>query len=120
MSPFIDASAFATMFRPLSAAETAVAAPLLEVVSNWIREQKPDIADEDPAAKLVCFEVTRDALVYGKYAGLTDFSETTGRRTKSGTINTAEIERFVTDRHRRMLGVEILAGPAYSFKPCDY
>lgn len=118
--PFLNAAAFAAMFRPLSAAETAVATPLLQVVSDWIRTKKPDIANDDQAAKVVCFEIVREALTYGKYSGLSDFSETVGRRTLSGTVSSADIEGFITDRHRRMLGISTTARPAYSFKRCDY
>ncbi len=119
-APFLDATAFADMFRPLRAAETAVATPLLQVVSDWIRDKKPDIAADSQAAKIVCFEVVRDALVYGKYAGLSEFSETVGRRTMAGTFNTSDVEQFITDRHRRMLGISATARPRYSFKRCDY
>lgn len=120
MDPFLEVSDFVAMFRPLSAAETAVATPLLEVASEWIRAHKPGIAIDDPAAIVVTFEVTRDALMYGKYAGLTQFQETTAHRTKAGTIDTASVEKWITDRHRRILGISVLASPAYHFPAGDY
>lgn len=119
-APFLDATAFAAMFRPLRAAEIAVATPLLQAVSDWIRDKKPDIAADDPAAILVCFQVVRHELMYGKYAGLTDFAETVGRRSMSGSISAADVDQYITDAHRTMLGISIHARPRYSFKRGDY
>lgn len=118
--PFLDVAQFAAMFRPLSAAETALATPLLEVVSDWIRQHKPGIDEEDAAARVVTFEVTRDALLYGKYAGFSQFQETVAHRSLGGTINPSAIEKWVTDRHRRMLGIAVLGTPVYSFPDADY
>lgn len=102
--PFLDAAAFAAMFGPLKATETALATPLLEVASNWIWERKPDATQEDSAAMVVVFEVVRDAIWYARREGLTTFSFTTGHRTKSGTADKA-VEDFITARHRQMLGL---------------
>ena len=122
MLPFLDAGAFAAMFgRALSSAESAQATPLLEVVSSWIREQKPDIIASDPAAKVVTFEVVRDALVYGKYGPLSSFQDTTGDRTKAGTLDASSVVRFITDRHREMLGIQSgIARARGRFTVCDY
>lgn len=123
MPLFLEVTAFATMFgRPLRASETAVAAPLLEVVDGWIRERKPDLPFDDPAAILVAFEVTRDALMYGKYGPLSSFQDTVAHRTKAGTIDAKFVERFITDRHREMLGINTVstAAPRGTFKVCDY
>lgn len=106
------------MFRPLTAAEQAVAEPLLELVSDWIWQHKPGLASNDPGALVVCFEVTREALLYGKYSGLSSFQETTGNRAKVGSF--LEVERFVTERHRDMLGLKRLAGPRGRFAKSDY
>lgn len=119
-APFLDATAFADMFRPLRAAETAVATPLLQVVSDWIRDKKPDIANNDQAAIFVCFDIARQELTYGKYSQLSDFSETVGRKNVSGTLNITEAEQFITDRHRKILGLSIVAAPAFNFPECDY
>ena len=108
------------MFRPLRAAETAVATPLLQVVSDWIRDKKPGIANDDQAAIFVCFDIVRNELTYGKYSKLSDFSETVGRKNLSGTLNIGDAEQFITDRHRKMLGLSLTSGPVYSFTPCDY
>lgn len=119
-APFLDATTFADMFRPLSDAESEVVEPYLDVVSNWIRDNKPGVADDDPAAKVVTFEVTRDALLYGDFGPLVSFSNTMGPRTKSGTLDPGAVERFITDRHRRMLGIALRAAPAFNFPVCDY
>lgn len=118
--PFLTADDFAGMFRPLSDAETEVAGLLVDVASTWIRDKAPNTAIDDPAAKVVVFEVTRDALLYGKYAVLSSFTQQTGHSVKSGTIDRDEIERFVTDRHRRMLGIPLRAAPVGHFPVCDY
>lgn len=120
MADFLDVTAFAAMFRPLTTAETNVATPLLKVVDGWIRDRKPGIADDDPAAKVVVFQVVRTALIYGKYAGLSSFQDTTGDRTKAGTFDASDVEGFITDEHRQMLGLALRAGPRGSFKTCDY
>jgi hypothetical protein len=118
---FLDAAAFAAMFRPLTAAETGQATPLLEVVSKWIRDNKPGIEYDDPAAKVVVFEVVREALVYGKYRPLSSFQDTTAHRTKAGTFDPNVALQFITDRHRAMLGIELTtAAPVGHFKVGDY
>ena len=108
------------MFRPLSEAEEAVAAPLLDVVSEWIRQHKPDVADDDPASKVVTFEVARDALMLGDFGPMASFSKTMGPRSKSGVIDQSAVERFITARHRQMLGLSLRAGPRGRFKVGDY
>lgn len=112
--PFLDAAAFATMFGPLKATETALATPLLEVASGWIWERKADISQEDPAAKVVVFEVVREAIWYARREGLTDFAFTTGHRSRSGTAD-RRVDDFVTARHKNMLGIGTFTRPAYRF-----
>lgn len=119
-APFLDVNAFAGMFRTLSDPESEVAGAYLEVVSDWIRDHKPGVADDDIAAQLVTFEVTREALLYGEFEPLGSFSKTVGPRSKSGTFDRTSVEKLVTDRHRRMLGIALRAGPAYNFPACDY
>ncbi|ANN98199.1 hypothetical protein [Mycobacteroides abscessus] len=120
MTDFLGVEAFAAMFRPLSAAETLVATPLLKVVDDWIRENKPGVADDDPAAKVVAFEVTRDAMLYGEFGPISSFTKTVGHRTRQASIDRTAIERFITDRHRRMLGISLRAKPRGHFPKCDY
>jgi hypothetical protein len=119
-APFLDVDAFAEMFRPLSDPESETAGAYLEVASNWIRDQLPEIAADDPAARIVVFEVTRDALLYGDIGPFTSFSKTMGPRSRSGTIDRGSVEKFITDRHRRMLGILLRAGARGYFPRCDY
>lgn len=119
--PFLDVDVFAGMFRPLSDAESEVAEPYLEVVSDWIRDNKTDVSADDPAAKIVVFEVVREALLYGDVTPLASFSKTMGPRSRSGTFDRVAVEKFITDRHRLMLGISVsAAGPRGYFPKCDY
>lgn len=120
MTDFLDVEAFVAMFRPLSAAEKLVATPLLTVVSDWIRDKKPAIADDDPAAKIVTFEVTRDALMYGEFGPVSSFTKTVGHRTKQAAIDRAAVEKFIGHRHYRMLGISVQAKARGHFPRCDY
>lgn len=127
MTPFLDAAAFATMLgRSLTAAESAQATPLLQVVAEWIRDHKPGIdgdesAPTDPAAIVVSFEVVRDALSSGDFGPFTSFTKGMGPRTRSATIDRdAFVSRFITGRHRLMLGLAAKAAPRGHFPKCDY
>lgn len=118
---FLDAEAFSEMLgRDLSDAETLQVTPLLEVISTWITDRLPHITDSDPAAIVVSFEVVREALLYGKYRGLSTFDEETSHSKSAGTIRLSEIERFITSRHRQMLGLVVSAGARGHFPVCDY
>lgn len=124
--PFLNATAFAAMLgRSLTAAESAQATPLLQVVSEWIRERKPGIDDYDvtivdPAAIVVSFEVVRDALLCGEFGPVTSYTKTMGPRTRSVTFDRDAVSRFITDRHRQMLGLVAKAGPRGRFAKYDY
>lgn len=121
MNPFLDVGDFATQFgRTLSAAEELVAERLLQVVSDWIRDRK---SDADPLkAEQVVFEVVRDALNYGEYEPLSDFQNTTSLRTEAGTFDPAlrAVDDYLTDRHKRLLGIALRTGPVGYFPKCDY
>lgn len=120
MTDFLDVEAFAAMYRPLTAAEKLVAEPLLTVVSDWIRDKKPAIADDDPAAKIVTFEVTRDGLLYGEFGPVSSFTKTVAHRTKQAVIDREAVEKFITRRHYRMLGLSLLAKARGHFPKGDY
>ena len=120
MADFLDAATFANWAKTPAWASDPVAASLLTVVSDWIRDKKPDIADDDQAAKVVTFEVTRDALVAGEFGPYSSFTKIVGHRTRQAAIDRSAIEKFVTDRHRRMLGIALRAGPRGRFPKCDY
>lgn len=117
---FLDTAAFASWANNPAWATDQLAASLLQVVSDWIRDHKVGVADDDAAAQVVTFEVTRDALLYGEFGTFSSFSKTVGPRAKSGTFDRTAVEKFITNRHRRMLGISVLASPRGSFKRCDY
>lgn len=120
MADFLDAATFATWAKTPAWDDDPVATSLLTVVSDWIRDHKPDIADDDPAAQIVCFEVTRDALQAGEFGPVVSFTKVVAHRTRSATVDRAALEKFITDRHRRMLGLPLRAGPRGRFRPGDY
>jgi hypothetical protein len=122
VAPFLDAAAFVVMLAPetLTSGEYELATPLLQVVSDWIRDKKPGIADDDPAAIVVSFEVVRDALLSGKFGPFTSFAKTMGPRSRSATIDREALSKFVTGRHRLMLGLGAKAAPRGNFLKCDY
>lgn len=118
--PFLSVATFASWANNPAWDADQLATSLLQVVSDWIRIRKVGVADDDAAAQVVTFEVTRDALLYGEFGTFSSFSKTVGPRSKSGTLDRHAVEKFITDRHRRMLGISVLAGPRGKFKPCDY
>lgn len=124
-NPFLDVSDFETQFgRILSDADSPVAERLLEVVSDWIRAKVVPrvLADDDPAAQQVVFEVVRDAIAYGALERFKSFSNTTAHRTESGELDEAfkAFDDYLTDRHKRLLGIPLRAAPRGHFVACDY
>lgn len=123
--PFLSIDDFTDQFtRPLTEAETEVATRLLLVISDWILGQKPDV-DPDAAAQVV-YEVTRDAIIYGPYERLSAFTNTTANRTEAGTFNNSRqlaksiVDDYVSDRHKRLLGIPLRAAPKGSFPVDDF
>lgn len=119
--PFLAVDAFKAEYQgTLTAGETTTATRLLQVASDRIRALKPD-ADTD-AAKQVVFEIVRDAANYGDLAVLSDFENTTSRRAEAGTFDQAMkvVNDYLSDRHKRLLGIPLRAAPRGSFKRCDY
>ncbi|MBX9641799.1 hypothetical protein ACX9NE_26790 [Mycobacterium sp. ML4] len=119
--PFLTVDAFKAEYQgTLTAGETTTATRLLQVASDRIRALKPD-ADTD-AAKQVVFEIVRDAANYGDLAVLSDFQNTTSRRTEAGTFDQAMkvVTDYLSDRHKKLLGIPLRAAPRGSFKRCDY
>ncbi len=116
MAAFLEIAAFTAEYQgTLSTGETATATRLLDVVSDRIRELKPGIADESPAAKQVTFEVVRDAVMYGGLERLSEFENETSRRRERGKFDEAAraVDDLLTSRHRRILG--LFVKPAYYF-----
>jgi len=106
--------------RPLPTWQQVDAQMMLDAAASWIRERKPDIAPDDPNAKLVSIQVVKAALASEQYLGLSSFSKTTGEVSRSGTLtNPGELLRF-TDFHKELLGIPFRAGPVWSFTVGDY
>ena len=117
---FLDPAEFATWAKRPAWASDPLAAALLGVVEGWIRERRPDIADDDQAARVVVFEVTRDALLYGDLGPYRSMEKRTAHSSRSVTIDPSAVERFITGRHRQMLGMSVKAAPRGHFPKCDY
>ena len=115
MAAFLTPQQFADWAKKPAWANDPLAAALLTTVEGWIRTNKPGIADDDAAAKVVTFEVTRDALIYGDFGPLSEFTKKTAHSERSGTIDSEKVEQFITDRHRQMLGLTTYPKPAYYF-----
>lgn len=118
---FLSFDDFEAQFgRSLSDAEVAVAGRLLQVVSDWINSRKANV--DATAGAQVVFEVVRDALNYGAFERLSQFQNTTTHRTEAGAFDEAMrvIDDYLTLRHKRLLGIPLVAAAAYNFPICDY
>ena len=118
--PFVAVWDFADSFRPLKPSEQQLAEWLLQVASDWIRDKKPTIPDDNIAAQLVVTEVVSNALRYNKYSPFSTFNEQTSHSTMSGTFSHDSAGLDFTDRHRDMLGIPLKSPPKYSFTANDY
>jgi hypothetical protein len=120
--PILGIAAFQALWdgAPLNPAQAQVATLLLQVASNWIVAQKPGIGPDDPAAKLVAYEVTANALRYGKYASLKSWSRSTLHKMDSGTLDDPSSALDFTDRHRSLLGLSLRSVPIGSFAVNDF
>ncbi|MGV7585234.1 hypothetical protein PJN38_24230 [Mycobacterium kansasii] len=119
--PYLSIADFQGEYQGLlTAGQVITATRLLQVASDHIRGLKAD-ADET-AAKQVVFELVRDAAKYGDLERLSSFENTTSRRTESGTFDEAVklLDDYLTDRHKQLLGIPLLAAPVYSFTKLDY
>lgn len=119
MAAFLDVGTFAAWAKRPDW-DSELAAMLLDVVADWIRDRKPDLAGDDQAAQIVSFEVTRDTLMYGDLGPFKQGEKRTAHSSRSYALDRAVIEKFITDRHRRMLGVSLRAAPRGHFPKCDY
>lgn len=116
MDPFLTPTDFDDrFFRDLTDAEQLVATDVLRVASNWIWNRLPTIQYDDPAARTVVFEVTRDVVLYGMFSRFGSVQNVTAHRTEM--FSDADLSDFITERHARMLGISLIAAPAASFPP---
>jgi hypothetical protein len=120
VTPFLSISDFQGMFpRLLTDSETALADLLLEAAAMWIRTAITDagrdpLAVDDPMAKLVSYEVVRDALaVPGDLAGHLSYMRQSDDRAESGTLAAAGGLLEFTEHHRKMLGLTGSILPQY-------
>lgn len=114
MADFVDVDdIFRGRTRPPGGEQDA--ADLIAAASAWIREQRPGIADDDPAARVVVIHVVRAALASDKYAGHVSYSKTVGGVNRSGTLaNPGALLNFEAS-HYRLLGISNGGGPSYYF-----
>lgn len=121
-TPFLDLPAFQLLWdgAPLNDAQQKVAELLLTVASKWIYANKSGIGSDDSAGKLVTFEVTANALRYGKYAPLKEWSRTTMHKMDSGTLDDPSSALDFTDRHKVLLGIPVVSEPLATFRVNDF
>jgi hypothetical protein len=122
---FLDLATFTTMYgQSLTAAQQAEATLLLTVVDSRIRELCAAVSvTPDPSdAERVCFEVVRSAIYFGALADLSSFDDMTSRRREAGEFDAAAkaVNDYLTVKHKRLLGIPVLAAPAGSFRPHDF
>jgi hypothetical protein len=120
ITPFLTVNDFSAMFpRQLTDQESALAVFLLEAAALWIRNAiaaagRTPLDATDPMAKLVSFEVTRDALaVPADLLGHISYQHATDNRSEGGTLAAAGGLLDFTEKHRRMLGLSATALPQY-------
>lgn len=103
--------------RQLSDGEVTLAQLLLQAAATFIRDAcdeggLPEPPPDDPMAKLVSFEVVRDALqVPADLAQFTSYQRATDDRSEGGTLAVAGDLLDITENHRRMLGLSLAAAP---------
>lgn len=120
---FLTLPDFTTQFgRTLGDGEQLQADRLLTIVSEDIAARKPDV--KPAAATQVVFEVVRDALNLGAYEKFASFTNTTSRRTESGTFDpdAKTLDDYLTGRQKRLLGLATAAtaAPRGRFTRGDY
>lgn len=120
--PYLDIDDFTAEYQgTLSDGEKVTAERLLQVVSDGIRDRKPDA--DTAAATLVVFEVVRDAMAYGHLGPLSSFTNVTAHRQEAGTFDAGRpVDDYLTTRQKRLLGIAVSsnAAPRGAFTPGDY
>ena len=110
---FATVDDLAEQWRPLTPAEKISAESLLEAAARWITNPKrrPDIAADDPDAKLVSIAVVKSALIAGANAGYSSFSSALGPRAKSGTLTNPDAALVWLDWMKEQLGISAFGEP---------
>lgn len=121
MTAFLDLAGFEALWDgpTLTTQQQASVTLLLGVASKWITDRLPSIADNDPTAQLVVFEVVSNLVRYGKYAPLSSYSRMTGHRSEAGTLS-VEVARYFTDDHKMLLGIPLRSAPMSQFFEDDF
>ncbi|WLP90253.1 hypothetical protein [Gordonia sp. NB41Y] len=119
-TPFVTAEGLAALWRELSGAEYEYAGILLSAASTWIRNRRPGIADDDPAAKIVCVEVVKAVLLPGQWQGFTSWSRAVDDAVLSATLADPAGALTFTDWHYELLGINRNALPVGHFPRDDY
>lgn len=100
---------------PFSDDDKADADALIAAAGEWIRERKPGIADDDPAAHIVVIQVVRTAMDTRRYSGHTSYSKTVGGVTRSGTLANPGALLAFDDSHYQLLRISRSCGASYYF-----
>ncbi|WP_063039719.1 hypothetical protein [Nocardia pseudovaccinii] len=121
MAAFATYTDVQNTWRTLTTPQTAYCNLLLDAAALWIRNRKPNIADDDPAAKSVSIQVVRDALQRDLFGGTSAGTHTVGNRSDSWTLSrTATLEELArslvfVDYHYELLGLAPAHGPRGAF-----
>lgn len=124
VAPFLTVTDFEGMWHPLSAEQKVYAGQLLAAAARRIRRRMPQIAPDDPDAKLVSFQVVRSALqsdtLLASFAGHSSYSKTVGEKTNSGKLTNPDALLLFTDYHWSQLGISNTPLPRGNFPRNDY
>ncbi|USC16222.1 phage Gp19/Gp15/Gp42 family protein [Rhodococcus sp. 11-3] len=118
MADFVNTDDIESGWRPLTSTEKIWAEQLIASASKWIRNRKPDLAEDDPDAQFVVIEVVRAALTAAKYAGHASYAKTVGGVTRSGTLVNPGRSLVFTEFHYQLLGISQVAAPKFTFGDC--
>lgn len=124
LPPFLDVPMFVALFRVLTASEQANAELLLDAAARTIRRRIPDIAWDNPDARLVTLQVVKSALQsenLPEYAvGHKQYTKTVGDKTYGGTPINPDALLLFTDYHWSQLGISATPKPSWNFPRNDY
>ena len=122
MPPFVTVDELASLWRPMKGdAEKAWAELLLTAASEWIRERKPGIAPDNPAAKVVVTAVVKAALLPGDWAGYRSWTRTIDDATTAAVLANpgARLDFDAADAYS-LLGISLNPMPVAHFARDDW
>lgn len=118
MAEFATADDISRGRRPFTPDELLDVKDLIAAASQWIRDRKPGIADDNATARLVVIQVVKAAMATEKYAGHVSYSKTVGGVTRSGTLANPGALLIFEPSHYQLLGISQGGGPSYYFGDC--